>query len=147
MKSSYVLFSLGKVRYALRLEEVVQIVKNENILDVPKASRYVIGVMNLRGEVFPVIDLRQRFGLVGEKEDRKKRIIVVKVSNRTFGILVDDVREIVEIEDEKVEKSVSSIYGLKESMIEGLVKEGDTLIILLNIKEVIESQEEVKVVK
>ncbi len=147
MEDRFVLFSLGKVRYGIKLENVVQILRYENVMEVPKAPKFVIGVINLRGEVFPVINMWERFGLESESLTKKNRIIVVKYENRTFGLLVKDVREIIELEDENIERDVTSVYGLHGSFIDGIAKMEDGLIIILNIKEIIESDEDIHIVK
>ncbi len=147
MEDRFVLFSLGKVRYGIKLENVVQILRYENVMEVPKAPKFVIGVINLRGEVFPVINMWERFGLESESLTKKNRIIVVKYENRTFGLLVKDVKEIIELEDENIERDVTSVYGLHGSFIDGIAKMEDGLIIILNIKEIIESDEDIHIVK
>ncbi len=147
MGNRYVLFSLGKVKYALKLENVVQILRYENVMEVPKAPKFVIGVINLRGEVFPVINMWERFGLPAEELTKKNRIIVVRYEDRTFGLLVKEVKEITELEEEEIEREVTSVYGLRGCFIEGIAKMGEGLIIILNIKEIIESDEDIHIAK
>lgn len=147
MAERYVLFRVGEVRYAINLSYAVQILRNENILEVPSVPKYVDGVINVRGEVVPIINMRERFGLEKEGDKEKKRIVVIRIKEHIYGLLVDDVREIVEISEEAVEKKVTSVFGLKKNMIEGIAKLKDNLIIILHIDEVVKSEEAIKVAK
>ena len=147
MAERYVLFRVGEVRYAINLSYAVQILRNENILKVPRVPKYVDGVINVRGEVVPIINMRGRFGLEKEGDEKKKRIVVIRIKDRIYGLLVDDVREIAEISDEAVEREVTSVFGLKENMIEGIAKLRDNLIVILHIDEVVKSEEDIKVAK
>ncbi|RKX87037.1 MAG: hypothetical protein DRP57_00045 [Spirochaetes bacterium] len=149
MAERYVLFRVGEVRYAINLSFAVQILrkKNENILEVPRVPKYVDGVINVRGEVIPIINMREKFGLEKEGEDKKKRIVVIRIKERIYGLLVDDVREIAEIDEEVIEKEVTSVFGLKKNLIEGIAKIKDNLIVILRIEEVVKSEEEIKVAK
>ena len=147
MEYKYVLFRVGEVRYAINLEYAVQIFRNQNILDVPRAPRYVEGVVNVRGGVVPVINMRERFGLTREENEKKKRIVVIKIEDHLYGLLVDDVREIVDIKEEVVDRNVTSVFGLRKNMIEGIAKLNNKLIIILSIKEVVNSKGEIKIAK
>lgn len=147
MAERYVLFRVGEVRYAIELSFAVQILRNENILEVPRVPKYVDGVINVRGEVVPIINMRERFGLAKEADEKKKRIVVIRIKDRIYGLLVDDVREIAEIGEEVIEKEVTSVFGLKKNMIEGIVRLKDKLIVILNVEEVVKSEEDIKVAK
>jgi purine-binding chemotaxis protein CheW len=107
MTTHYVSFLLGADRYCVPVDEVVQIVRPEGILRVPKAPSFISGVINIRGDVIPVIDLKARLGVRGTSERdsaggrsaSRARIIVITAGNRSFGLAVDEVREIVDIDE------------------------------------------------
>ncbi len=100
MTGKYVSFVLGDVNYCIAVENVQQILR-QDVLETPKAHPSIKGVISLRGEVIPVVDLRARLGLPDETTGRKRRIIVVEYGRNTYGLLVDGVRDVVELDDGK----------------------------------------------
>jgi chemotaxis signal transduction protein len=99
----FVSFGIGRSRWCLPVVEVLQIVRHENVHDLPHAQAPVAGVITLHSDVVPVVDLRERLapeepaeGAAGEK---KRRILVVRLGGRPYGILVDEVRELVDLEE------------------------------------------------
>jgi len=111
MKARYLSFILGTGRYCVPIEQVMQIVRPEGILRVPTAPSFVTGVISLRGDVIPVVDLKQRLGIAAAaspppaagRSASRARIVVISAGNRSCGLAVDEVREIVDI-DEKTEE-------------------------------------------
>lgn len=144
MSGRYVSFVVEGDRYCVPVDQVLQIVRPEGILEVPKPLPYVRGVINLRGDVIPVVSLRARLGVGGGKAETsgggspRARIIVIRVGNRSCGLTVDEVREIVEISD-------SNTAGLAEQhptgagaqFVRGTVKREDVLFHLLDLQRVL----------
>jgi purine-binding chemotaxis protein CheW len=133
----YVAFSVGGTRYCLPISDVQQIVRYENVTEVPQAPRFVEGVMNLRGEVIPVIGMRQRIGVTGEELPRKSRVIIVDVGGRLYGLHVDDVREIVEVDDESVATENMDVINTNTEFVRGIARVGDQLLIVLSLQQVL----------
>jgi purine-binding chemotaxis protein CheW len=133
MRSRYVSFTLGAGRYCLPVDVVVQILRHENLLAVPRAAAFVDGVINLRGEVVPVVNLRERLGIARDGEIRKPRIIVAQTGGRVYGLAVDDVREIVEIDDAAVRDVRSAGLGMSPDCVSGLTQRGDELWMILDL--------------
>jgi purine-binding chemotaxis protein CheW len=133
MRSRYVSFTLGAGRYCLPVDVVVQILRHENLLAVPRAAPFVDGVINLRGEVVPVVNLRERLGIARDGEVRKPRIIVAQAGGRVYGLAVDEVREIVEIDDAAVRDVRSAGLGMNPDCVSGLTKRGDELWMILDL--------------
>jgi purine-binding chemotaxis protein CheW len=106
MTGKYVSFILGDVNYCIAVENVQQILR-QDVLDTPKAHPSIKGVISLRGEVIPVVDMRARLGLPAETTGRKRRIIVVEYGRNTYGLLVDGVRDIVELDEAKKSRPAS----------------------------------------
>lgn len=132
MRRRYVSFTLGTGRYCLHVDVVLQILRHENILPVPRGAAFVDGVINLRGEVVPVVNLRERLG-VAVADARKPRVIVVQAGGRMYGLAVDEVREIVEIDDAAVRDVRSSGFGLNPDFISGLTQRGEELWMILDL--------------
>jgi len=133
MRSRYVSFTLGAGRYCLPVDVVVQILRHENLLAVPRAAPFVDGVINLRGEVVPVVNLRERLGIARDGEVRKPRIIVAQAGGRVYGLAVDEVREIVEIDDAAVRDVRSAGLGMSPDCVSGLTQRGDELWMILDL--------------
>ena len=92
-------FKLNSEEYALEIENVQEIIKKVKTTRVPRAKAYVNGVINLRGIVVPIIDLKNRFAMHFEKYDDNQRIIILKVNGISAGIMVDSVSEVIEVDE------------------------------------------------
>ena len=134
-------FRLANEEYGVDIMRVQEIILTGQITQMPQVPDYICGLINLRGNVIPIVDLRKRFGLAVAKNDENTRIIVVNVANKTIGIVVDAVNEVLRISGEQTEPPPSSIVGIDHAYIKGLVKFDDKLLILLDIDNVL-SQEE-----
>jgi chemotaxis signal transduction protein len=99
----FVSFGIGGSRWCLPVAEVVQIVRHENVHDLPHAQAPVEGVLTLHNDVVPVVDLHERLAAGGPAEsvagEKKRRILVVRLNGRPYGILVDEMRELVDLEE------------------------------------------------
>jgi purine-binding chemotaxis protein CheW len=99
----FVSFGIGGSRWCLPVASVVQIVRNENVHDLPHARPPVAGVVTLHNDVVPVVDLRERLAVESPADSaagaKKRRILVVRLDGRPYGILVDEVRELVDLEE------------------------------------------------
>lgn len=132
----YIVVKLDNEQYGIDITFIDNIVRMQQITRVPKAQSYFAGVINLRGEIIPVMSLRAKFGLPDKEYTNATRIIIVKPeSNAKIGVLVDEVREVVALEDDNIEKAV---YEEQGSNLLGVGKYNDTLISLLNIQGVIQ---------
>ena len=132
----YIVVKLDNEQFGIDITFIDNIVRMQQITRVPKAQSYFAGVINLRGEIIPVMSLRTKFGLPDKEYTNATRIIIVKPeSNAKIGVLVDEVREVVALEDDNIEKAV---YEEQGSNLLGVGKYNDTLISLLNIQGVIQ---------
>ncbi len=132
----YIVVKLDNEQYGIDISFVDNIVRMQQITRVPKAQHFFEGVINLRGEIIPVMNLRDKFELAPKEHTNSTRIIIIKPENNAkIGVLVDEVREVVTLEDSAVEKAVYDEQGM--SLI-GVGKYFDTLISLLNIQGIIQ---------
>jgi purine-binding chemotaxis protein CheW len=111
------------------------------ITRVPQSPPFVEGVINLRGKIIPVIDLRKRFGLTELENSDDVRIIVVEVSNRVIGFTVDRVNEVLRINSNIVEPPPSMVCGLDTEYVQGVGKLDDRLLILLHLEKLFTAAE------
>jgi purine-binding chemotaxis protein CheW len=128
VRRRYVSFILDQGRYCIAVDEVLQILRRENLMEVPRAPSFVEGVINLRGDVVPVVSLRERFGMGKAAELRKPRIIVAQAAGRLYGLAVDEVREIVEIDDAAVRED-----GAGSTFVRGMAERGGELHMIVDL--------------
>lgn len=128
-----VVFDLAGEIYGVNIETVREIIRMQPVTFVPDAPDFVEGVINLRGRVIPVIDLRRRFGLTVTKETNESRVLVVDSEGEDLGVIVDAVTEVQRITEDSIEP-VSNLVSTEESeYIVGITKVEDQLIILLDL--------------
>lgn len=132
----YILFELANTTYGVKSQIVKQMEMVEQITPVPNAPPFVEGVVFLRGQVIPAIDLRVRFGFKRADYNIRTRLVVVSTEKHTIGLIVDSAREFVTIPDETVKPTPEGITNLSGRYIEGIAKLGERLVLLLNADEV-----------
>ncbi|RNC29570.1 MAG: Chemotaxis protein CheW [Candidatus Dichloromethanomonas elyunquensis] len=128
-----VTFSLGSEEFGVEIMKAQEIIRIPPITRVPKAPSYVEGVINLRGNVIPVVNLRVRFGMPLDEETDLSRIVVLQVRRRVFGVRVDRVTEVLRLDSEAIEPPPPVALGMDSSFIRGVGKIGERLLILLNL--------------
>lgn len=131
-----VTFSLGSEEFGVDIMCVQEIIRIPPITRVPKAPIYVEGVINLRGNVIPVISLRTRFGMTRMEETDLSRIIVLQVQTKVFGIRVDAVTEVLRIDSAGIEPPPPIALGMDSQFIRGVGKIGERLLIILELDQI-----------
>jgi purine-binding chemotaxis protein CheW len=134
-------FRLGTEEYGVDIAQVQEIIRMVEITHVPRAPRFMEGVINLRGQLIPIIDLRTRFAMPRVDNTKSTRIIVTEIGSKRVGIIVDSVSEVLNIPLEQVEDAPDMIAGVGTEYIQGVGKVGDRLIILLDLTMVITGEE------
>lgn len=145
-EGKYLTFSLGGEEYGIGILKVKEIIGMMPITPVPQTPTFVKGVINLRGKVIPVIDLRLKFGMDSNPYNERTCIIVVEASGLAagrvmMGLVVDSVSEVVNIKEEDIEDTPTFGTRLSMEYILGMAKAGDTVKILLDIDRVLTTQE------
>lgn len=136
--TQYIVIQMGNEKYGINIAYIDNIVRMQRITRVPKAADYYRGVINLRGEVIPVMDLRIKMGLEEVPETKNTRMIIIKLDNGKIGVIVDEVREVVNLSDSEVEGVTYRNNGEKKTtFISGVGKVGADLISLLDINSLI----------
>lgn len=139
-----VIFKLGDEEFGVDILQVREIEKlDQQITRVPKSPAFVEGVINLRGEIVPIVDLRKRFGLVVRQAGNEARIIIVDISDGQVGMIVDSVVEVIRLNVSAIENAPPITRGVDAYFLSGVAKINDRLIILLNLERAL-SPEEVK---
>ncbi len=145
LAGKYLTFHLGEEGYGLEILKVQEIIGMQEITKIPKTPDYVKGVINLRGKVIPVVDLRLKFGMPEHEISRKTCIIVTQVqrgqSSLIIGIVVDEVSEVMEISGDQIEPAPAFGTQLDTNFILGMAKSESAVKILLDIDKVLSADE------
>lgn len=131
-----VVFTVGKELYGVSIEAVHEIVRVPDITEMPEAQASLEGVINLRGRIVPVIDLRKRLTLPRGQRTRSTRILIMEHKSGMTGLLVDSVLEVLRVEPDAVEAPPEIISALGIEYITGVIKSGPRLIILIKLEKV-----------
>lgn len=137
-----VTFSTGDEEFGVDILKVQEIILPMAITKVPKAPEFVEGVINLRGKVIPVIDLRRRFGLKSKAQDKYTRIIVIEINHMIVGFVVDSISEVLRIPANTVEPPPPVVAGLESEYINGVGKLEDRLLIMLDLDRLLSREDQ-----
>ncbi len=135
-------FIIDDVEYGVDILAVHEILRLPEITRLPNVPNYIRGVINLRGNVIPVVDVRERFGLPKIKFTDLTRIIVVEIGEKLVGLLVDNVYQVVRIPEKDIDPPSDLIEGVSEDFIKGIGKLRERLIVMLNLGNILFSEEE-----
>ncbi len=128
----FISFAVGEEQYGLELLRVKEVIRQREITWLPKAPSFVKGIINLRGDVIPIIDLRDKFGLESRAAAAKTRVIVVEVEGRLMGMVVDSASQVVRIPTDQIDPPPPVLGGFSQEFITGVGKLDARLVILLN---------------
>ena len=135
-----VTFGIGDEEFGVDILRVQEIIRTMEITKVPRAQDFVEGVINLRGKVIPIIDLRRRFGLPSRKHDKHTRIIVIELYDIIVGFVVDSVSEVLRIPASTVEPPPPVVSGVEAEYIRGVGKLQDRLLILIDLDRLLSAE-------
>ncbi len=136
-RKQFVVFRIDNEEYGADINKVTIIEKIMNFARVPTAPIYIKGVINLRGDIIPVMDLRLRLGLPEKEEDEDTRIIIFSINNVQFGVIVDAVSEVLQLEETQIESVGSIISDKAVDYVSGVAKAESKLVTLLNLEKLI----------
>lgn len=136
-----VTFSIGEEEFGVNILQVQEIIRTMEITKVPRAPEFVEGVINLRGKVIPIVDMRSRFGLESKEHDKYTRIIVIEIEMIIVGFVVDSVSEVLRIPANSVQPPPPVVAGMDSEYIDGVGKLEDRLLILLDLDSLLDNEE------
>ncbi|MGM0851527.1 MAG: chemotaxis protein CheW [Bacillota bacterium] len=134
-----IVFQLVDKEYAIPVEQVRSIERLQHITRVPRTASYVKGVINLRGVVTPIIDLRSRFDLSSSEPTESTRVIIVGLEDKEVGLIVDAANDVLDVEREMIEPSPEVVGVVEAEYIGGVVKQNKRLLILLHLDKILQS--------
>lgn len=127
-------FTIGNLEFALDIMQIKEIIKPIKITVIPKAPRFIEGVINLRGGIIPIVDLRKRFGVkAAGAESAKERVIVTRLSRKVIGLIVDSVTDVISLDKKNISPPPEIVKGISSQFIKGVGKLDDRLILLIDL--------------
>jgi purine-binding chemotaxis protein CheW len=142
MEQQLVVFELAGESYGINIAAVESIIKMQAITQLPQFKPYLRGMINLRGAVLPVIDLRIRFGLEANEASRNARIIIVSIGTLKLGMVVDEVSEVLLIQDENIDALPPTVVSANSGFLKGIVRIDQRLVTLLELARVLDLDEQ-----
>lgn len=142
--NQFLTFSIGREEYGIDILKVQEIKGYVSTTRIPNSPPHVTGVLNLRGTIVPIVDLRRKFNMEAIEYDKFSAIIVVVVDNRAMGVIVDSVSEVLNIAADTIQPPAHFSGGADTSMLQGMARVGDKLIILLDIEAVMRTDSNIE---
>jgi purine-binding chemotaxis protein CheW len=140
-------FRIGSELYALDIMRIKEIIRPQKLTPVPKAPSFIEGVINLRGAVIPVADLRKRFDQSIGDDSRKSRIVICSLVGKIIGLLVDEVTEVKRYTRKEIAPAPQFIKGPEASYFLGVARRDEELIMLIDLEKVLSSDEKIELHK
>jgi len=137
----FVSFVVAGEEFGINILKVQEIIRPVDITRVPHAPEFVEGVINLRGRILPVIDLRTRFGFPERTQDDETRIVVVEIGNQTVGFMTDAVQEVLRVDVTSIEPAPELAVGIDAHYLRGVAKLEERLLILLDLEGILSTDE------
>jgi len=129
----YILVKVNEEQYGIDIQQVENIIKIDRITRVPKAPEFIKGVINLRGEIIPVMNLRMKFGIEEDITTADSRIIIVKVEEYEIGIIVDQVKEVIQIPTGSIEDIKDVTCEINSTYLQGVGKVNQDIVTIINL--------------
>lgn len=140
-----VTFQLGEEHYGIDIMDVKEIVRVQDIRPIPNAPSYVEGIINLRGEIIPIINLHKRFhikkAVVGEDEELLSGFIIIDLDGMKLGVVIDKISRVVTIENEQIQAPPQMLSGIGAEYIQGVIQNEEGYLIILDIRRLFNPKE------
>ena len=133
-EEQYVIFRLNAEHYGVDILSVQEIIRPPKITKLPNLPPHVLGVVNLRGNIIPIVDLKARFRLENSRSDDEQRVIVLRIDEKLMGIQVDEVQEVLRLKTDQVEQAADICTTVDREFVAGIAKLEDRLVILLSLR-------------
>lgn len=145
-EKQYVVFKLNNEDYGVGIKNVREITEYKQTTKIPNSPNFVDGVINVRGDTIPIIDLKKKFNLIENEDNNEiKRIIIVNINDKHVGFIVDDASQVIRIYEKDIENPPEILLGINERYISGIGKVDDKIIVLLDLKEVLDYKEKTEI--
>jgi purine-binding chemotaxis protein CheW len=139
-----IIFDIGNEKFGVRITRIHEINRMTEITELPDTSNYFAGIINLRGDIISVVDLRLRLGLEQVENTEETRIVVIDYKDDNVGLIVDAVSEVMHINNDQIEDPPKGMVGIKNDYLTGVVKIEEDIINILDLDNLLESDEEIE---
>lgn len=136
-----VIFSLGSEEYGVDIMQVKEIVNYKEPVKVPNTPNFIEGIINLRSEIIPIINLKKRFSIAGDQIGEQTRIIVMNIDSKKVGFIVDNASEVISINIENIEPAPDIVAGVDRKYITGIGKSEERILIILELDKLFSEKE------
>lgn len=134
-------FNIDKEEYGVGVLEVIEVIRLPKIQKLPKSPDFMKGIISLRGEVIPIVDLRMKFGLYANESDTYKRTIIVSINNKKVGLIVDKVSKVIRVPSTEIKDAPNFSSYVSNEYIKGIIMMQGRMIILLDLKFIFSDEE------
>lgn len=141
-ENQFVIFKLGDEKYAVDILNVGGISEFREMTKVPNAPAFIDGIINLRGDIIPIVNLKKRFHIPEKNVDSDTRIIINNIKGKDIGFIVDEASQVIKIDDADIEDAPEIIKGADRQYISGVGKVNDQIVILLDLEKVLSDEEQ-----
>ncbi len=140
-RETYLTFLIGEDYFAVNVKKVLEVLEKQKVTQVPKAPDYILGIINFRGQILPVIDTRKKFGIAENESNGKKAVIVYEIKNEaevtTIAATADGVKDVIEIDDNEIKPIPEIGISYDTHFIRGAVNRNDKFILLIDIEKIL----------
>ncbi|KLO25040.1 MULTISPECIES: chemotaxis protein CheW [unclassified Marinitoga] len=139
-------FEIDDEKFAIDINHVDTVIEYQKTTKVPEASDFIEGIVNFRDGVLPIINLRLKFNYPQFQDKYKAKVLVVKTGEKKFGLMVDEVKEVMNIKQEQIEET-PSVGGTKADYISGIIKTEEDMIFLIDVEKILSTEEKIELDK
>lgn len=136
-----VCFTIGNEEYGIEILKVQEILRLPQITTLPKAADFILGVIDLRGKILPIIDMSKRFGIESKTEMKDARAIVINIKGREVGLAIDSVSHVVKVDSNDIEPPPPIVKGISGRYIVGIAKVDEEFVVILDIDRIFSPNE------
>ena len=132
----FLCFRVSDEIYGINILDIKEIIKSREVTEVPRTPAFVSGILSLRGTIIPIIDMRERLGLLRVEKTGKERVVVIRCSDAFSGLLVDEIIQVMRVPFEGVEPAPAVLVGIDRNFVRGIGRSDGRLIIILNLESI-----------
>ncbi|MCL4478109.1 MAG: chemotaxis protein CheW [Deltaproteobacteria bacterium] len=140
----FIVLKIGNVYSAIDINKIVEIIKYTPFTKVPKAPDFLEGVIDVRGTIIPIVDMRKRFDVLSDKPDENARIVIVRVLDRVAGLILDEVKEVLKVPESKVMPPPQIAKGIGSEYLSGVVSDKKRIIMVLELDKILSTTEKIQ---
>ena len=139
----FITFGLGREKFGIAIDKVKEIIADYEIVPLPRTPDFIEGIISLRGDIIPVVEMRARFDMPPREDDEETRVIVLEMREFAVGVQVDNVYEVLKLSEDAIEPPPKFMAGLKGDYIDGVAEAKGRLTIILNLDEIFSTTEKI----